>query len=246
MSASTWVQLVRNLACVLTVFLPENSTLLAPLFPHFSSPFSSVSAMGWFIAASQVGAIFLYMQGGYVTLMQSYKDITRLQVYKSSLDQYQLHTERTEMLELLIYRHLLAFESRAAWRTIFAGVCECLIGYSFTFLALNSLHMHSPTHPRPLIEALVVMEVALLYLLYTMCVELELHCSNAVRYFSLIEKLRLGKALKTQRDMLKLAAGVGFLDNLSQVREGERERRSCPLLHLPYVCYMLYTITHNR
>jgi hypothetical protein len=223
MSVSTWVQLARNLASVLVVFIPEDSTLLVPLFSDFIAPLSSVHGIGWFIAFTQMAAIVLYMEGGYVTMMQSYKDITRCAVYTSALDQYQLYTDRSEQLELLLYRHMLAVERQVAWRSIFAGLCECLIGYAFTFLALNGLHMHSPQHPKPLMEALVVMECSLLYLLYTMVMELALHIVNAIRYYALIERLSEGEELKSQRDLIKLAATVGFLDNLSQVREGFKD-----------------------
>lgn len=36
------------------------------------------------------------------------------------------------------------------------------------FLLANSLHLRTPSHPTPLVNALIVMEIGLLYILYVM------------------------------------------------------------------------------
>jgi len=232
MSSSTWVQLVRNFSCIVNTFLPDDSYLQNALFPSSTGPIAKATILECFIAVTQIAGVLLFIANGCIKIAESFRNSTRYKKYIATLDQYQLLTEAGTGPECLLFRQGVLAEVKKVNQTLFVGLCEFSVGVSFSFLALNSLHLHGPTHPKPLIDALIVLECCLCYFLYTMILSAAGSLSRAIRggiflcsvsadvtsgatvdVSTAVDNVSKREALKP-RNLLSKAGVVGYAENL--------------------------------
>ena len=239
------VQFVRNFLCVVKTLLPPNSSILQQVpFADASKPYSNVTVNEYLIASTQLAAVYFCVRAGYDAIITSLNDIKKYGTLLRALDMLALHpsdlipADSTGSPEFTLLRHYLQKNLQSAWVGLIVGVCEAVIGVSFTFLAGNSLHQHGPTHPKPLMDALIMMELALVYLLYVMMVKLLKSITQAVRAVMLADRLftiassassntaaveTSGRQLHdssgplTKMDVLLIASEIGYLEDLTGV-----------------------------
>jgi hypothetical protein len=84
-------------------------------------------------------------------------------------------------------------DSRAVTRLI-SGLCDAAVGVSFVFLALSNMHIRGSTHPKPVIDALIVMQICLLFSLHLMLASLFLRNGRLSHCFGLKQIIIPSKA----------------------------------------------------
>lgn len=179
MSASTYVQFIRNFLCVIKALFPTNTTVTWIPFPTLSEPFNRVTVMEYSIAITQFAAVYFNVYSGFEDFRCGYHNYYKYKKLLVLVDKYSLTVttsttnttnsvanNTTTNSALTILRHGLESERLLAERKVISGVWEVIIGICFLFLFANSIHIHGPTHPKPLIDALIWMEIGLVYLLY--------------------------------------------------------------------------------
>lgn len=168
MSISLYVQLIRNFLCVWKTFLPTTSSFRLLAFPTASSPLNAVNCIEFFIALTQGSAVILNFISCYINIIKGLGEVFRTNRLKASLDQLSVFGASQSSVEYTLLRHSLEDGHSKGYHNIRVGIAEFFLGGVFAFLAANSLHIHGPSHPLPLIQALIVMEIALVYFLYSM------------------------------------------------------------------------------
>jgi hypothetical protein len=170
MSISVWTQLFRNFFCVLKSVVPQENFIQKPLFADSSFyPLTLTSSIELLIAPTQFAAVILNFLSGFTAILNGKNDLDVANDWLSVLDRVLLSSG----LELpgvayLIVRQGLESDIAASKRKMFIGVLELIFGFAFIFLVLNSLHIVGPSHPKPLVDAVLSMEIGLAYILLIM------------------------------------------------------------------------------
>ena len=170
MSLSTWVQLLRNSFCVLKSLLPTSNFFQQPLFTDSSFyPLTVTTAIELPIAFTQFLAVIFNVMCGYTDISDGRHDINRTTSWLDALDRAFLADScLSKGAEYLIIRKGLESDRSKSRTRVVVGIFELIFGFAFLFLVLNSLHIVGPTHPKPLIDALISMEIGLAYILVIM------------------------------------------------------------------------------
>jgi hypothetical protein len=197
MSHITWpvvTQLVRNFLCVVETLLPVDHYLRHPAFPTASQKtvlsydinVKDITYLRWFIMITQFMAASFNIKSGITGVIRGLKDYYLLHAWKAAVAK-RFHVDKTERLDILGFRNPpeqkvlqdgLEESSNMATRKVIGGFCELTIGISFLFLAGNSAHYFDKDQ-EPVIQALIAMEIALLYFLILMICDL----LKSQRYF---------------------------------------------------------------
>ena len=219
MSLSTWVQLLRNSFCVLKSLLPASSFFQKPYFTDSSFyPLTVTSCIELPIALTQFLAVIFNVSSGYANIIDGISDGNRAYKWLLALDRVFLsESSKFSGAEYLIIKHGLTTDRTQSRTRVVVGVLELIFGVAFLFLVLNSLHIVGPTHPKPLIDALISMEIGLAYILLIMWQSF----TNKVKDFRRLSKLHASmRTLKgpTKANILTNALYSGFrIEELSEV-----------------------------
>ena len=195
----TWVQLFRNLLCVVKALLPADSAAvtlkLALLFTgqgshspavltSSSSPLVEITVFEFLICILQwAGAVFCW-KSCVISLWGSFCQHRNCASLLRSLRRYRWDNRAKFNAIQLLKRVYDGEDSRAMTRLI-SGLCDAAVGVSFVFLALNNMHIRGPTHPKPVIDALIVMQICLLFSLHLMLASLFLRNGRLSQCFGL-------------------------------------------------------------
>lgn len=217
MSNSVYTQLLRNFLCVVKALLPASSFLLRPLFSLAPAPLNEVNGLEYAIAITQLGAVVFNIVACYTDMIQGYREYLRSCKSLVALDKLSIHGGTVGSGEYTVLKHALQSDLKVGNVRFWIGVCEFFIGCAFTFLMANSLHLRSPSHPWPLIHAVTVMEMCMIYILWIMWEAVIKQMSKGVKLSELAVRLKQaqGTKLSTQK-VLEIASDCGYLDNLME------------------------------
>lgn len=170
MSLSTWIQLLRNSFCVLKSLLPASSFFQKPYFTDSSFyPLTVTTCIELPIALTQFMAVLFNASSGYTNISDGRSDLNRITNWLLALDRVFLADSlKFSGAEYLIIKHGLTADRNQSRTRVIVGVFELIFAVAFLFLVLNSLHVVGPSHPKPLIDALISMEIGLAYILVIM------------------------------------------------------------------------------
>jgi len=217
MSNSVYTQLVRNFLCVVKALLPASSILLQPLFSLAPEPLNEVNVLEYAIAITQFGAVVFNIVACYTDMIQGYREYLRSRKSLVALDKLSIHGGSVGSGEYTVLKHALQSDLNVGNVRFWIGVCEFFIGCAFTFLMANSLHLRAPTHPWPLIHAVSVMEICLVYILYIMWEAVIKQMSKGLKLSELAVRVKQAQGTKlSTRKVLEIASDCGYLDNLME------------------------------
>lgn len=169
MSVSVWVALFRNFFCVCKSLIPASSFLQQPL--NINEIISKPSALEAIVGILQLYAVFANIISGITKLRSGLSDTYHfLLVGRKTMNAVKEETEFKDEDKLFksIYSEDIGEFISSIRIKVISGICEITIGISFFFLFSNSYHYYFQGHPKPVIDALIFMEIALLYFLYLM------------------------------------------------------------------------------
>jgi hypothetical protein len=213
-SISTWVQLLRNAFCVMKSLLPPSNFLQLPLFTDSSFyPLTITTSIELLIAPTQFAAVFLNIASGFKNIREGISNANRTTVWLNAINRIFISEPfKSSSSEFLIIKQGLESDRVLSRRRTFIGFLELIFGVAFVFLTLNTLHIVGPTHPKPLIDALISMEIGLAYILVIMWQSF----TRKVRDYSKIRRLiSTVKSLKarTPGALLLGAMDSGFAED---------------------------------
>ena len=213
-SISTWVQLLRNAFCVMKSLLPPSNFLQLPLFTDSSFyPLTITTSIELLIAPTQLAAVFLNIASGFKNIREGISNANRTTVWLNAINRIFISEPfKSSSSEFLIIKQGLESDRVLSRRRTFIGFLELIFGVAFIFLTLNTLHIVGPTHPKPLIDALISMEIGLAYILVIMWQSF----TRKVRDYSKIRRLiSTVKSLKarTAGALLLGAMDSGFAED---------------------------------
>jgi hypothetical protein len=211
MSLSTWVQLFRNAFCVMKSLLPASSIFQLPYFTDSSFyPLTITTTIELLIAPTQFAAVIFNCMSGYGNVNNGKEDLIRVEKWLAAINGvFLLKPFKSSSAEFLVIIAGLETDKTALKRRIFIGYLEMIFGVAFLFLVLNSLHIVGPSHPKPVIDALIWMEVGLVYILVIMWQSF----TNKVKDFQRLSKYSAfvkSMKVKTAEDLLLRAIDSGF------------------------------------
>jgi hypothetical protein len=175
------VQFIRNFCCVLKSLLPSNSILQIRHELNILS-FASKDGYGYsilelIIALTQFLAVLFNIYYGIKDLLNGLKENKKLQKWIIAMDSFALNEDaRSSITKLsnnnfvslqsyVITRQFIDKEKKSKEYQLIAGIWQIIFGVSFMFLCLNTLRM---VQPKPVIDALIAMEIGLAYFLVYM------------------------------------------------------------------------------
>lgn len=210
MSLPVIVQLIRNFLCVVKSLLPEPHILQYQIF-QTSNVLSSVTALEFFIAITQLAAVIFNFTAGFGHLKSGFIEVSSFKLWGLGFKRISLKRNNADSLEISLLSGIL---NRDLYSTIYSkiivGFLEIIFAISFLFLTCNSLHLHFVTHPKPVIDALIFMEIGLVYFLFLMIKSIlyKLKISGMISKF----KSLIGEGVKnsTSKTPLPLSAGILF------------------------------------
>lgn len=164
-----WVQFFRNLFCVLKSLVPKNHAIQKTFLPFYFSvgPIASTTIIESLIGLSQLGAVVFNSTAGVKNIYNGFKDLIWARNFRSQYVSRIKQVSFPDLKETIIIQDLNNYINTLIHKII-GGFGDLIVGIAFLFLFLNSFHIHFETHPKPLIDALIWMEIALVYFLYIM------------------------------------------------------------------------------
>lgn len=227
MGFATYVQLIRNSLCVAKSLGTPKLPFMAAALPNAPFPFNQVKYIEWLIASTQLAAVLLFANSAFKDFSSGAKKVLRSKQFLAALDQLSIHGGTLGSTEYTLMRNRLQKDLESSTSQRFSGILELLIGVVFVYLMNNSLHLHGPTHPKPLINALIVMNFCVVFFLAKMWKEIFRLFSNSRKASKLVANIddRLKKnesnlnfaTLYNEVRILQMATEVGFLDNIMEI-----------------------------
>jgi hypothetical protein len=213
MSLSTYIALARNGLCVAKTLLPKDNFLVQVVK---DGPLQSVKLIEYWISVTQIAGIFFNISGGYFDIVDGLKDFKQLKGYLAIIDRLSLSGGTDGSSEYTILRHGVLSDKNSARTKMVVGFCKFNIGTAFIFLLLNTLHLTGPTHPRPLFDALIVVEVSLITILFVCLNGLLALFATSAKYSAAAGVFDSSPGVPTTHQRLLVAANSGFDANLME------------------------------
>lgn len=221
MSASDWIQLSRNLFCVVRTLAPKDSLLFHQHLAGYSIPFNSLTTIEYAIVSSQLPAVYFFLMGAIKSFIGSRQGTDRYKRLLIELDQFRadyLDTREGVGPEtvIAILRHALQNDIAQASRQFFVGFSQLAISIAFVFFSLNTLHIKFPDHPLTVYNAVALLLTGLSYLLYTMVLSMDTRVKNVAQARRLKRKLRSSTNGNSVSEMVDLAYKSGYGENMME------------------------------
>jgi hypothetical protein len=185
--------------------------------------FPEASTLELMIAVTQFGAVVFCTKGGIALIWQNYFRYIALSNHRTVCKKVAFPTKAVDGkmvaspsigAEYIVVEEALEKARRQALLDIFMGFWEIVFGIAFLFLTANSLHLHGPTHPKPLIDALIWMEVGLGYVLVLMWQKYQARNAFSIRAQKLALMLQISPP-KSAPDVLFKITEAGY-DTVSE------------------------------
>lgn len=217
----SYTQCVRNFLCVVKSILPVQYYLQRPVFSYAPHPFNKISTLEGLIAITQFLAVVINIISSYNSMIFGFRQYYRAHYGILSVDRHSVSYPSKGSIEHTILRHGLREDMKDGMTKFCVGIAEFVVGCAFIFLMANSLHLHGIDHPIPLMQALISLEMALLYFIKVILTGIISNVSKASKYANL-EKLLVEAMVKPEfknmkisnRKLMDFACEVGFLNNL--------------------------------
>ena len=213
-----WIQLFRNGFCVLRALAPRESALFKVHFPQSAYP---LSAVDYAIVATQIPPVYYFGKGALSSLSSSSRNSDKYRNLLMELDQ--VHFEDFETQDgvgpetvTAVLRHGLTSELAQSKRQMKVGVSQGLIAVAFLFLSLNTLQIRFPSHPSPVVNAVISMLTGLSYLLYTMVLSLITRTKNVDSARRLRRSLKKSPNGNSPSEVVSLAYRSGYGEDLME------------------------------
>ena len=199
--------------------LPASSIFQLPYFYDSSFyPLTITTAIELLIAPTQFAAVIFNCTSGYSNIHHGKEDLVRVEKWLSAINRVFLQKSfKSSSVEFLVIKAGLETDKVALKTRIFIGYLEIVFGIAFLFLVLNSLHIVGPSHPKPLIDALISMEVGLVYILIIMWRTFTNKVKDIRRlgkYSAFVKEMKV----KTAEALLLSAIDAGF--NRAEIFDG--------------------------
>ncbi len=193
---SVIVQFIRNLLCVIKSLVPSYNSSLLVTVVSTSIPFlQHVTILEAMIGSTQLAAVYFNIVNGIRNVHSSYIKIKKCKQVILGIDKITLmntHRSKLQAETICIARSVIENElSSSYWCGLIVGIWEVIFGISFFYLFMNSYHLHTTSWPKPVIDALIFMEIGLLYILGLMVhtIVTKMQKSRFIRKF--IDELKL-------------------------------------------------------
>ena len=215
---AVYTQFIRNFFCVLKSLLPREAWLLQKGFlAGFFILLRSVSNIEYIIALTQALAAIFNIYTGISNYFSGERNIKRFRKILDELDELSLADSSYTGMHFTVLRHGIRKDLLRAQGKIFFGITNVSIGIAFIFLTTGSLHIHLANHPKSIIDALLIMEIGLVYLLHCMWDGLMSRWDNYYKYDAIIGHLQESqKKTITGSDFLNVTLSEGYLANLME------------------------------
>lgn len=191
--------------------LPASSIFQLPYFVDSSFyPLTITTTIELLIAPTQFAAVVFNCMSGYGNVNNGQEDLIRVEKWLASINRvFLLKPFKSSSAEFLVIKAGLETDKAALKTRIYVGYLEMVFGIAFLFLVLNSLHIVGPSHPKPVIDALIWMEVGLVYILIIMWRSFTKKVKDIQR-LSRYSAFVKGMKVKTAEDLLLRAIDSGF------------------------------------
>lgn len=213
-----WIQLFRNGFCVLRALAPRESALFKVHFPQSAYP---LSAIDYAVVATQIPPVYYFGKGALSSLSSSFRNSDKYRNLLMELDQ--VHFEDFETQDgvgpetvTAVLRHGLTSELAQSKRQMKVGVSQGLIAVAFLFLSLNTMQIRFPSHPSPVVNAVISMLTGLSYLLYTMVLSLITRTKNVDSARRLRRSLKKSPNGNSPTEVISLAYRSGYGEDLME------------------------------
>jgi hypothetical protein len=213
-NTATWVQFYRNLFCVVNSLLPVSSFLKQPVFPFSNISFiKETTYMEYAIALTQIHAVIHLITIGYINLAIGYSNYKRYSSFNHILDKLAVHGGTSGSAEYTILQHGIRRDIKESCDKSIGGIFELIMGISFFFLAANSLHLKATSHPKPLFDALICMEICLLFFLYLMIISFVKNMNYSTYTKRLYNIMESKNSKLGNFNLICIATEIGFEEN---------------------------------
>ena len=139
------------------------------------------------IGLTQLAAVYFNIVSGIRNIRNNYAKCKQCKRFISGIDKITLMNSHKSVLQpetVCIARSVVEKESNASfWFGIIVGIWEIIFGISFFFLFMNSYHLHTSSWPKPVFDALIAMEIGLVYILGVMfhAIVVKIHKRKVIR-----------------------------------------------------------------
>ena len=170
---ATWVQLFRNFFCVLKSVASVKNISIYPYIAVLNDKIhksdygiisSQTTVVEYIIAPLQFLAIIFNFVNGVKAFQHGFYSYHKNNKYLYLLDRLSLENKHKSCY-FTVVRSRLNHDINNSRHEVISGFFQLVIATGFFFLTCNSLHIVGPNHPKPVIDALIGQEIALLYFL---------------------------------------------------------------------------------
>ena len=247
---SVWTQLIRNLLCVIKSLLflyhPHAWIITTCIFPCIISTFNKesnqlslfiyghplhlVTIVEFLICITQFLATIFCISDGFHSMKSFVVEYTIHRKLLSDLQRYNWSSNVTFQITGILRQYYRTQMNKSIIKGI-TSICLIVIGMSFVVLGCNNLHIHGAHHPRLVIEALILMEISLLFFLYLMLTSLFTHCTLLKRVFKFKQSIEVNmNDSDTLSNLLVLAIDLDYANQLGEVLVIASEEDVCAKL----------------
>lgn len=218
MSLSTQTQFVRNFLCVAKSLIPNKGFLKQAIFPQAIQPFNEILTIELLIAVTQFAAVYFNLVAGIKDISAFFKDSPLFKRGLLFLERLSFDASKKGSLSRTLVRHGLETDRSNNIVKGIVGFWEIIFGLSFVFLGLNSVHYYLKGHPKPVIDALIAMEIGLAYVLVVMWRGLGRKFThiNILNKLSKVVSSDLSSQSFNVKNLLTQAADFGILFNFQE------------------------------
>lgn len=216
-----WVQFFRNFFCVLKSIASISGAGL-PIYlvilnnrihqTDYGLISTKTTVVEYIIATLQFLGIVFNFVNGVKGLRHGYYSYLKNKKYLYLLNRLSLENKYKSCYFTIVGNQLNS-DINSSIHEITGGFFQLVIATGFFFLTCNSLHIVGPNHPKPVIDALIGQEIALLYFLGRMTKGYFKCISNYTEYHevaSLMDNLNKNYEGISDSNLLRFLFGYGF------------------------------------
>lgn len=217
MSFAVVVQLLRNALCVLKSLLPRSHALMAPIAVVAGKKLATPSLLELGIAVTQFAAVVFSAQSGLTSIFTGAVYLRDADWTQEQLDRLLITSPSSENIVLIQGARI---EQRSRLLSLVTGLSDLPIAFSFVFLTLSSLKLTGSTHPKPVIDGILLSEVSIaIYLCVMLSAWLE-KVAEARRLHRLADALtQVDEIAIDKEELLTTIYDAGYAQNISRALE---------------------------
>ena len=218
MSLAVAVQLVRNALCVLKSLLPRTHALMLPIpLADKGTIAATPSLLELCVAVTQFAAVVFNARSALTSLFSGTVQLRDAPSRQEELDRLLIASPSSVNIVLMQRVHL---EQRSYLLSVVTGLCDLPIAFSFVFLTLSSLKLTGSTHPKPVIDGILISEISIAVYVCIMLVSWLSKVAESRRLQRLSDTLTEIEEMAVDKvEMLTMIYDAGYSHNISQALE---------------------------